>query len=404
MMDWQRGLTGYLEIALWGEDPERVINMAMSRGIYIWDIHQREEGCFLLKIRVGGYKALRHLVRRSSCRVKITRKKGLFFYLMRAQKRKVLVGGFLFFCLALYILSSFVWFIEVSGNKKVETNRIEQTLRVNGLKVGVLKSGLDSDKIKDILLIDIPELAWAGIRIQGTKVIVEVAEKTLIPVDEETRPADIVARSGGKIEEVLVLTGTPLINVGNIVEKGQTLIEGLAYPQIQINQDGSISPGGTPERIRARALVRARVRRSRTGECLISEEKDFDTGAETRVVVIRFRGYELLISGPKTVPYERYRVVTHAKTLLAGRIPGQPVELVTIVYLEQKHEIYDWGLAGAYQEAVVRAKNSVLTELPADYRVITEEHEPLLSKKADLVRVQYEIETIEDIVVYRGKS
>ncbi len=400
-MDWQRGVTGCLEIVLSGESPERVINMAMSRGIYIWDIQRTKEGNFLLKIRVGGYKALRHLVRRSSCRMKIVKKKGLFFYLLRAKKRKVLVTGLLFFCIVLYILSSFVWFIEISGNKKVETQRIEQTLEVHGLKVGVLKSGFDSEIIKDKLLRDIPELAWAGIRVQGTKVIIEVAEKTLVPADEETKPADIIARVGGKVEEVLVLTGTPFIKVGDIVEKGQTLIGGLVYPQIQINEDGSITPAGTPEQIRARALVRARILRSRTGECYIREEKDLDTGAETKVTFIRFRGQDIIIRGPKTVPYERYRLVSHVKNLSVGRIPGWSVELFTVVYLEQKHEVYDWGLAGAYQEAVARAKNDLFRELPADYRIILEEHEPLLSKKADLVRVQYVLETVENIVAYR---
>jgi similar to stage IV sporulation protein len=400
-MAWQRGLIGCLEITLCGEDPERVINMAMSRGIYIWDIRQHEKGCFLLKIRIGGYKALRYLVRRSTCRMRITRKRGLFFYLLRARKRKALVAGLLFFCITLYTMSSFVWFIEVRGNIKVETSVIEQNLKEYGLRVGVPKSGLDNDKIKDRLLLEMPELAWAGIHIQGSKVIIEVAEKTLIPADDETKPADIVARVGGKVEEVLVLTGVPLIKAGDAVEQGQMLIEGLAYPQILIDDAGRISPSGEPEKIRARALVRARIQHIGTGKCFVREEKDIDTGAKTKVILLKFRGKELIISGPQGVPYVHYRAVSHAKKLPLCRICRWPVELITVVYLEQKHEVYEWGLEGAYQEAVARARYSVFEQLPDDYRIISEEHRPVLSGQADLVSVQYELETIEDIAAYR---
>ena len=107
-MNWQLRMKGYLVIRLCGPYPERVINMAMSRGIGIWDIIQEKEGCLLFKIRLGGFKALRFLVRRTGCRMRIVRKRGLPFIIRRAGKRKVLVLGAVFFCLVLYVFNTFV--------------------------------------------------------------------------------------------------------------------------------------------------------------------------------------------------------------------------------------------------------------------------------------------------------
>ncbi|MCR4441370.1 MAG: sporulation protein YqfD [Peptococcaceae bacterium] len=400
-MRWHAFFNGYLEVALWGEHPERVINMAMSRGLQLWDICRAGEGRYLLKVRLGGFKAMRSMARRSRCRLKIVGKRGLPFFFMRVKRRKVLAAGFLLFCVGLYILSSFVWFIEITGNKKVKTERIRQSITSRGVRIGMPKSVFDREKIKDGLLADIPELAWAGIRIEGTRVIIEVAEKTLIPGEDENKPADLVARRDGKIEELLILTGTSLVKEGDVVNKGQVLILGITYPKIQVNQDGRVTPAGESQKVRARGLVRARVRHTAVGECPVREERYRDTGAEVTAVNLRYRGREIKIKGPREIPFERYRMIRRVETIAAGRIPGGPVELITITYLEQKHEVCEWGIEGAYLEAVRRARKGVLEELPPDCRIISETHEPVNTGEAGLVRARLTMETMEDIGAYR---
>ena len=59
-MDWQLGVKGYLEISLTGTNPERVINMAMSRGINVWDIRHDARSASL---QTRWLQALRYLVR-----------------------------------------------------------------------------------------------------------------------------------------------------------------------------------------------------------------------------------------------------------------------------------------------------------------------------------------------------
>lgn len=393
-------LTGYVEIVLSGENPERVINMAMIRGIYLWDIHQEKEGYYSLKVRVGGYKALRYLVRRNSCKAKITKKGGFPFVLMRYKKRKVLASGILFFCIVLYTLSSFVWSIEVIGNERVKKDELISVIEANGLRVGALKNTLDKEKIKYQLLKQQPELAWVNIQIQGTKAIIEVVEKTPVPQNIETKAADIVAANDGKIEELLILSGTPLVKEGDRVKKGQLIISGIEYSQIIVNEDGTLSPGGDCKRVRARGLVRARVIHEEVGRCKIYEDRNVDTGEEISVVMIKSGDYNIILKGPKNVPYEHYRTINQSKRVLLGRNQEGPVELITIIYREQKHESKFWGIEGAYKEAVNRARTKVQAGLPEDHRVIEERHSPITSQEKNTVQVKFTLEVIENIVKY----
>ncbi|MDD2401207.1 MAG: sporulation protein YqfD [Clostridia bacterium] len=404
-MKWIVKVTGYLEVILNGNNPERVINMALSRGIHIWDIKQTGEKCYKLKVSIGGYKALRYLIRRSSCKAKIVAKRGMPFLLMRAQRRKLLVVGAFLFCIIIYILGSFIWFIEITGNEKISTNIILSKVQEYGLKRGVPKASLKSKVIKEKLLLEIPELSWVGVHIQGTKIIIEVAEKTLMLDSDKNKPADLIACLDGEIEELLVLTGTSLVKEGDKVKKGQTLIAGLFYSHVKILENGTIVPDGEAQKVRARGLVRARVIRNIIAECPVIEKTIRDTGVGSSVVLIKVMGKEIYLKGKPKVPYKNYREICHVKQLfnIKGRIIKCPVELITVIYKEQTCKINNWKIEGAYKEAIRRAKKKITNTLPTDCRIISQKYEPISNKEKELVVVKYILETIENIGTYKNQ-
>ena len=101
-------LTGYVEILVTGEAPERFVNMAAGRGIYLWDITRVSGNSIVLKVRLGAVRPLRHIARRTKCRFRISRRVGLHFFYQRLLRRKTMAFGLLFFlgrftfCLLLY--------------------------------------------------------------------------------------------------------------------------------------------------------------------------------------------------------------------------------------------------------------------------------------------------------------
>lgn len=402
-MKWTSGISGYVEISISGINPERVLNMALSRGLSIWDIRIIDNHHYQLKVSLGGYKALRLLVKNSSCKIKIIRKKGLPFLYMRAKRRKVLVLGTFFFIIALYMMSSFVWFVEIVGNEQIPTEMIKAKAGELGIKIGAPLASFEKNKVAEELLLEIPELSWVGIQIQGTKIVIEVAEKTFRSLGDENIPGSLIARENGRIAELLVLKGIPLVEEGDWVKKGQVLILGVVYPEITISETGEISPAGEPQIVRAKGLVRARVIRDKVEKCSLQEKKLYDTGTEKHVLILKLRDKEIYLKGTEEQPFANYRMVRHVKPLFVykGRNLLGPVELISIIYKEQICEILNWGLEGAYQEAARRAQDLLLAQLPKDFEVISQRFEPVLVDEEGVVAVKYVLETVEDIGTYQ---
>jgi len=100
-------LIGHVVLLVTGQAVEKFINMAASRGIFLWDIKMLEENKIILKVRLSAVKPLRHIARKTGCRFRIEKRSGLPFFLVRLSRRKALVAG-CFLCMAIiYVLSSY---------------------------------------------------------------------------------------------------------------------------------------------------------------------------------------------------------------------------------------------------------------------------------------------------------
>ncbi len=108
---------GIITLRLRGKNQERLINMALTRGIYIWDIKWRGEDLYL-RVRSSAFKALQSIADENRYELEIVAQRGLPFYKTIMKRRMGLFGGALIFILSLYLMSSFIWFIEISGNNK----------------------------------------------------------------------------------------------------------------------------------------------------------------------------------------------------------------------------------------------------------------------------------------------
>jgi similar to stage IV sporulation protein len=97
--------------------------MAASRGIYIWDIKKNGDS-LNFKVRSSSYKALDTISKENGLDLHITEKQGLPFYSILFRRRMGFFTGALIFIVALYIMSSFIWFVEVTGNENVEKSKI----------------------------------------------------------------------------------------------------------------------------------------------------------------------------------------------------------------------------------------------------------------------------------------
>ncbi|MHB8158554.1 MAG: sporulation protein YqfD, partial [Desulfocucumaceae bacterium] len=86
-------LFGYVSILVRGENLEKFLNMAASRGIFLWDIKRVGESELYVKTRLSSVGPLRHIGRNTKTLFKFKSREGLPFIISRIRKRKSLIAG-----------------------------------------------------------------------------------------------------------------------------------------------------------------------------------------------------------------------------------------------------------------------------------------------------------------------
>ena len=220
-----RFAVGFIEAEFSGDVAEVILNICAKNGISLWNIKRKGE-----KIRccitVRDFKALPRIAKNSGIRVHILKRLGLPFFINRYKKRfGIPVGAVTFFCF-LYFMSSFVWTVEVKGNKTVTKGEILTACEKIGIKEGVLKGKIDPQIAKQELLLELNRLAWAAVNIEGsiaTVNVTEVKEKE----EDNSVATNIKAAADGIITKIDVTSGNCVVKVGDTVAKGQLLVSGV---------------------------------------------------------------------------------------------------------------------------------------------------------------------------------
>lgn len=221
-------ICGYVNISIEGYYIEKFINMCISKRIFLWNM-RREKSTFLLaNISIKDFKRLKTIIKKTKCKVEINRKSGIPFLLNKYRKRKIFIIAFLIITILVFITSRFIWHIEISGNERISTEDILESLKDSGLKLGIYKSKINTQNIIRKIRLDRDDIAWMSIDVNGTNAIVKIVENTRKPdIMNKTDYCNIVANKSGVIEKISAKTGTIMVNVGDVVKEGTLLVARL---------------------------------------------------------------------------------------------------------------------------------------------------------------------------------
>jgi len=300
-------MQGIIEIRLFGQNCEKVMNMSLMRGIYIWDIKRKDE-CLEFKIRRSAYHALKNIAADNNFQMEIINEQGISFLKKVIQRRSGFLSGALVFLLAIYLMSSFIWFVEVTNNQKIDSSTIMLTAAKHGLYKGAGKWSFSRSQVEKGILVDLNQLSYVKVDIRGVKATIEVVEK-ILPGDDITGPCHIVASKDGVIEEILLLEGQMNVQEGEVVSKGDILISGIVFYQPNTSLAGGDEAEikeMPPEIVRARGIVRARVWYEGYGECRRTSKKVVYTGRESRQVVVRTPWRDFTLMGAGDPGFEQF--------------------------------------------------------------------------------------------------
>ena len=225
MFGIRRRLFGYMICRMRGGQCHRVINICRKRRIYLWHIrfYEKEIGFCLLS---SDYEAVKDITDMCGGSLIILEKKGLPYLIEKNKKHCPFFAGILLAVFSIYIMSLYIWNVEVTGNSYYTEETINTFLNDIGAGCGVKKSRLVPSKIEEEMRIRYPFVSWVSVQIVGTKLLIAM-EEGVQPKDGETeKKGDILAQWDGVVVSIMTRKGTPLVHVGDEVKKGDILVRG----------------------------------------------------------------------------------------------------------------------------------------------------------------------------------
>jgi len=398
MARWWAHLLGAVRVRVRGDMPERLLNLCLDAGIPLWDVvHQGDYVFAWLPVR--DLLRLRGLARRARCRVRVTGRQGLPFLWRRVRRRRLGIAAAVAVLVALQVFGSFVWFFEVRGEEQLSEAEILEAAAAAGLRPGAWRPGLDRDAVAREMILRVPALAWVGLEFVGTRVIITVAERTLPPEETPTGPGDLVAERAGIIEDILVFRGEAAVAPGDTVVPGQLLIRGeitAPGPVDAFPAPGEDPPPAQRRPVAARGRVLARTWYEGYLEVPLVERLPVRTGHRVEQRRLFVAGREIVVSGPRRIPFGRYEPQRLERPLPPWAGEAAAFRLVTVIF----HEIEETELARtpaeALQEARRRLEARLLGGLAVDAHIESVRVDAAEARDS-FVSMRMIIEVVEDI-------
>ncbi|MCI6859434.1 MAG: sporulation protein YqfD [Eubacterium sp.] len=338
-------LDGYCSVVLKGRNQERFLNLCASRNILLWNL-KRKERHYIFCVSRRGLRELEEISRKTGVDFQCMKKRGLPFMFYRYRGRKIFVLALFLAAAGLLILSRFLWQIDVSGCYTHSGEEMNAYLKKNGIESGTRLSNISCEKLEEKIRQDFSDIAWVSCEKRGTALRVYIKE-TVGPetkADKEGAPCNLIATKKGKIDSILVRSGSAKVKKGDEVKPGDVLISGIVGIQ---DDSGEISEEIT---VRARGdiyEISSFLYEDRFP--MVYYKKNY-TGKVCRT--FQFQIGNCLIKLPKkNHSYQNFDQETEERKLKIGSQFYLPVSLYVTKYLECSTEQKTYSKVQAKKEA-----------------------------------------------------
>ena len=220
---------GKLRIALTSADPAARIQEINGLGIPVTNLQKCGDLTVYFTILHRHLKKIEVLADRRGDSITILSKEGLYWSIINLRDRPILLMGIVLLLLVTLILPNLVLFISVEGNLQIPEERILEIAKDAGITFGAHRRQIRSEKVKNQLLDELPQLQWSGVNTSGCTATITVKERSISdPSKGKYAVSNIVASCDGVISSCTATSGTAVCTVGQAVQKGQLLVAGYA--------------------------------------------------------------------------------------------------------------------------------------------------------------------------------
>lgn len=372
---------GRMTFSVQGNNLSRFISRCARDGIKLADVTYSRSGKFpsvIVTVPLHSAKPLLSVARECRMRVRTVRRSGLFTFFGRIKKRPVLAAGAFLACAALFIISHFIWVIDVQGAYSIPRERIYDLLTDAGIHAVMPR---DKEYINGQMALFHAKdmrIAHASALVEGVKLTVTISEA--VPNGAQTAEHNVLyAKCDGVIEEVLTYSGKALVKKGDVVHRGDILITGdlsTEDKEIHVPASGKVTAkightffGTAPERLPAKVR----------------------SGKSRRVIEVRIFGHKIIKPF-----FDEYEAEYDGKSVHTGIL--LPVTFRSATMYELTDGYAKAKLSEQKETAEDAAYASMLRSLDKSARIISKN--TVFEKASDgTVTAELNVVTVEQIVL-----
>ena len=377
-------ILGYVRITVEGYYIERFINICRNNKIIIWNLKRNKSVQLNLNIGIKDFKKIKKIAKKTKCKVKIIKKKGLPFLFNRYKKRKIFFGFLLLILVLIGISSNFIWNIEIKIENAEQLDNIYEDITSAGLETGKMKNKINTKEIINQIRLKRNDIAWMGIELKGTNAIVKLVKAERKPdiVDEEDY-CNIVSDKVGVITKINAKNGTLAVNVGDTVNVGTVLINGWMegkYTGIRY--------------VHAQGDIEAKVWYTKSTKILYNTTERSETGNIENKYKIKFNNFEINLS-KRVSKFKIYDTIDTEKKFKLFSDFYLPITLIKTTNKEEKEKTKNYDFEQAKNLGVQQLEEELNKNITDSNKIVNKNINTY--EKEDGLEVVVTYEVLENI-------
>ena len=373
-------ILGYLKISVEGFYIERFINICRNQKIAIWNIKKKDEAKVYFNIITNDFKNIIKIAKKTQSKIKIEQKKGIPFLLNKYKKRKIFFAFLLILIILIMLSSNFVWNVEIIEEKGKKIENIEQDIENAGLKIGTLKQKINTKEIINKIRLERHDVAWMGIELKGTNAIIKLVktkEKPEIVNDDEY--CNIVSDKEGIITKINAADGTANVKVGDVVKKGDILINGWMegkYTGLRY--------------VHAKGEIEAKVWYTKSKTVPLNTTEKQETGNIEEKYKIKINNFQINLS-KRVSKYENYDTIENEKKIKIFSNFYLPISIIKITNKEVEEIKKTYTIEEAKNKAIKELEEELDNEIENGKNIVNKNINTYENEGSVDVYVTYEV-------------
>ena len=355
-------IMGYVRIKVEGYYIERFINICTINKVLIWNLKRTKGIELYFNVGVQDFYKIVEIAKKTKCKIKIEKKRGIPFILNKYRKRKLFIVSLIILAILVYSSSNYLWNIEIHTEENAQLENIEQDIEEAGLKTGIKKNQINTEEIVNKIRLKRADISWIGINLKGTNAIVKIVKAKEAPeLIDENECSNIVAKKEGTITSIIAQNGMAKVKQGDKVEQGQILIEGAMegkYTGIRY--------------VHSLGEVKGIVQYSKSEKIYLREEQKVKTGKKETKYGINFNNFQ--INFYKTLSkFKIYDTIEEEKKLRIFSNLYLPISVKKITNEELAEDYKEYTIEEAVEKGTKKLEEQIENEI--------EEKQNILRKK-----------------------